>query len=268
MDITVNADAVWRQDGTTLHELAESMNHLEDIMIVNGYQMQEDYQLKQGDIVHFIPKGRMPDKEELKSMLTARHTPGVQSKVEQSVVGIAGLGGLGSQIAVLLARTGVGTLRLVDFDVVEPSNLNRQHYFISHLAMAKTTALAQQIESINPYLKVETNQVRINGANARQLFEGCDVVCEALDDPEAKAELVSTLLSQAPGIKIVAASGMAGFESSNKIRSFRKMKNLYVCGDMTSEAKPGNGLMAPRVAVCAAHQANMVLRLLLGIEEP
>jgi sulfur carrier protein ThiS adenylyltransferase len=181
---------------------------------------------------------------------------------------VAGLGGLGSNISVLLARTGVGHLLLVDFDTVEPSNLNRQSYYVSHLGMAKTDAMVQQLRQINPFITVESKTVRVTSENASTLFHDCDIVCEAFDNPVAKAELINSMLSQFPDKPIVAASGMAGFGSSNEIQTRKKFRNLYVCGDGETGAAVGNGLMAPRVTVCAAHQANMVLRLILGITEP
>ena len=93
---------------------------------------------------------------------------------------IAGLGGLGSNVAVLLARTGVGHFFLVDFDIVEPSNLNRQS-FSSHLGMEKTVAMRQQIQQINLFLEITTQTVRVTEENAAALFQGYDVVCEAFD---------------------------------------------------------------------------------------
>lgn len=208
----------------------------------------------------------MPHPDELESSIAARNTPGLQEKLKKGKVAVAGLGGLGSNIAVMLARIGVGKLLLVDFDVVEPSNLNRQHYDVSHLGMLKTEALKRQIKKINPYIETETHPVRVSEENANEIFEDYPFVCEAFDDPQSKAILINSLLTKG-GKKIVAASGMAGLDSANTIQTKRVFKNLYVCGDFKSEAKAGVGIMAPRVLICAGHQANMVLRLLLNIEE-
>lgn len=237
-----------------------------DIVILNGFQIEKDCRLKQNDVLTIICKGSMPEREELESMMMARHTSNVHKRVKQGKVAIAGLGGLGSNIAVMLARTGVGHLLLVDFDMVEPSNLNRQSYYISHLGMPKTTALKEQLEKINPYITIKTQNVRVSEDNIIELFHGYDIVCEAFDRPEAKSMLVNEILNRLPDIKIVSASGMAGYDSSNSIKTVRPMKHLYVCGDLLNGAGSGNGLMAPRVQICAGHQANMVLRLLLGIE--
>lgn len=267
MQITLNGRPLSVPDDLTLFALRDRCRPDADILIAGGFQISKDRTLCQGDQIILIRKGEMPRREELESMMAARHTPFVHERVKKARVGVAGLGGLGSHIAVMLARTGVGRLTLVDFDVVEPSNLNRQHYFISHLGQYKTQALAAQIEQINPFIAVDTRCVRVTGENAPALFAGCDVVCEAFDDPKAKAELVSALLERMPLVKVVAASGMAGYDSANLIATRRQFSRLYLCGDSASEAREGRGLMAPRVSVCAGHQANMVLRLLLGLTD-
>lgn len=206
--------------------------------------------------------------KELHDALAGRHGAAVQTKLDRAAVGVAGLGGLGSHIAVSLARLGVGRLVLVDFDVVDVTNLNRQHYTMKDIGIPKTLALLEQLEAINPYLNYETYTERIIPANAARLFSGCDVVCEAFDRPDQKAMLIETLLEQLPETPIVSGSGMAGFGSANAIRTERRFGRLYLCGDGTSDVSDGLGLMAPRVAVCAAHQAAMTLRLLLGEREP
>ncbi len=236
------------------------------ITILNGFQTSDNVFLNENDEIHIIEKGVLPPKDELEAMMAARHTPKIHNTLKKSKVAVAGLGGLGSNIAINLARIGVGKLLLIDFDIVEPSNLNRQSYYISHLGMYKTEALKKQLNDINPFIETETKNVKITEKNTTDIFKGYEIVCEAFDDPIAKAMLVNTILINLPETKIVAASGMAGFESSNKIKTERKMKNLYLCGDYSTSADFGIGLMAPRVSICAGHQANMVLRLLLGIE--
>jgi len=251
----------------TAFELREQLGNTADVVIVNGFQLDSDRPLADNDTVAIIPKGTMPRQEELESMMMARHTPAVHKKVKQGRVAIAGLGGVGSNIAVMLARIGVGYLLLVDFDIVEPSNLNRQSYYIRHLGLLKTEALRSQLTEINPFIQIETRTVRVEQGNVVELFGGCDILCEAFDKPEAKAMLVNTALEQLPDVNIVAASGMAGFGSSNLIQTVRPMGRLYVCGDLETGAGIGTGLMAPRVQICAGHQANMILRLLVGLEE-
>ena len=238
-----------------------------DIVILNGFQIDSDCPLAESDTLVIIRKGTMPGSEEMESMMVARHTPAVYKKLKQGRVAIAGLGGLGSNIAVMLARIGVGQLLLVDFDIVEPSNLNRQSYYIRHLGVPKTLALKSQLAEINPFIQIQTRTVRVDAGNVTELFGGYEIICEAFDKPEAKAMLVNTTLEKLPDAKIVAASGMAGFSSSNLIRTSRPMERLYMCGDLETGAGIGTGLMAPRVQICAGHQANMILRLLVGVEE-
>ena len=182
-------------------------------------------------------------------------------------VAIAGLGGLGSNVAYALTRIGVGHLHLVDFDRVDITNLNRQQYFMEDIGKYKTDALEALLRKINPYLDIQTDCVRVTEKNAAMLFQDADIVCEAFDNPEAKAMLVNEILEKFPEKKLVSATGMAGFGSSNTIVTRRMTKNFYLCGDRVSEPSYGKGLMAPRVAICAAHEANMITRLLLGEEE-
>ncbi|MCL2294786.1 MAG: sulfur carrier protein ThiS adenylyltransferase ThiF [Spirochaetes bacterium] len=200
------------------------------------------------------------------SALLARNIPGINEKLKKSGIAIAGLGGLGSNIAVMLARIGVGKLLLVDYDVVEPGNLNRQYYDTTHIGLLKTEALKSQINKINPFVDTEAVAVKIEAGNVLDVFKDYSIVCEAFDDPQYKAILVNALL-EAGGKKIIAASGMNGYGSANNIKTKRTLKNLYVCGDSMPAEQDGIGFMAPRVIVCAAHQANMALRLLLNIEE-
>lgn len=204
--------------------------------------------------------------EQINEALYERHTPEIQELFSRGNVAIAGLGGLGSNIAYSLARIGVGHLHLIDFDVVDITNLNRQQYFIEHLGMYKTDALKSLLQKINPYLDIHTDCVKVTEENLTELFKDNDIICEAFDCPEAKSMLVNGILEHFPEKKLVSASGMAGYESSNTIRTRRITRNFYLCGDRTTESVPGKGLMAPRVAICAAHQANMITRLILGEE--
>lgn len=204
---------------------------------------------------------------EILSALQKRHTVALQEKLSQGHVAIAGLGGLGSNVAFALARLGVGLIHLIDFDRVDLTNLNRQQYFLSHVGMYKTDALQQQLLQINPYLQIQTSCVRVNAENLKTLFAKADIICEAFDDPEAKALLVNGVLENFPDKKLVCASGMAGYGSSNTIHTRKIAKNFYLCGDETTEMTENQCLMAPRAALCAAHEANMITRLLLGEED-
>ncbi|WP_293989382.1 sulfur carrier protein ThiS adenylyltransferase ThiF [Megasphaera sp.] len=236
-----------------------------EITIVNGFATTEDLALKDGDEIYFIPKDRLPPKEALEAMMCSRHTPRVHEKVSAAHVAVCGLGGLGSNAAVYLARTGVGHLHLIDFDTVDASNLNRQSYMVRDLGQRKTDALARQIADINPFIDVRTDFVRMTEDNTPDLLKDDQVICEAFDNPDAKTMLVHTVLEQCPDKYIVSASGMAGYGDSNDIQTKKIMDRFYICGDQTRNAKPGRGLMAPRVAICAAHEANMIIKLLVDV---
>lgn len=205
--------------------------------------------------------------EQLNAALAGRYTEEMYKKIRSSKVAIAGLGGLGSNIAVSLCRLGVPELLLADFDKVDISNLNRQQYFISDIGRYKTDALRNRLLEINPYIKLTTVCAKITEENAPEIFGGFRIVCEAFDKAEAKSMLINALLEKCPDTKIISGSGMAGYFSSNTIKTKRPFKNLYICGDMASDINNDGGLTAPRVMICAGHQANMALRLISGIEE-
>lgn len=200
---------------------------------------------------------------ELRRMRCERHTGEVENILHRAVVAVAGLGGLGSHVAFSLTRIGVGKLILIDFDRVDLSNLNRQEYRLQHVGMPKPEALKQQLLEINPYMELETHLVKMDETNSAELLKEADVVCEAFDNPEAKSMLADVVLTQMPEKYLVAGSGMAGYESSNTIQTERITSHFYLCGDKVSGIEKGMSLMAPRVAICAAHEANMIVRILL-----
>lgn len=201
--------------------------------------------------------------EEIQEALCRRHTAAVQERLNNGRVAVAGLGGLGSNAAFALARMGVGHLHLIDFDRVDLSNLNRQQYFMRHVGMYKTDALREQLSEINPYLDIRTDCVRVCEENIKKLFAEDDIICEAFDVPENKAMLVNGVLERFPDKIVVGASGMAGYGDSNAIRTRKVMERFYLCGDEISDSGKGMGLMAPRVGICAAHEANLIAWLLI-----
>ena len=198
--------------------------------------------------------------------LAARIGADRRALLAQARVGIAGAGGLGSNIAVMLVRSGVGNLVLVDFDAVDESNLNRQHYFRRDIGRPKVDALAEQLRAIDPAVSVETHRCHVTQENARALFAGCGIVCEAFDDPQAKALLVDELLAQPDGSVVICGNGMAGVGPAAGIVTRRLGTRLYVCGDGRSDVANGEPLYAPRVTLCAAQQALVALRLILELE--
>jgi len=267
MQIFVNEQSRVLPAGSSLFKVRDQFKPDADLLILNGYPAHSDQALQEADRVVLIKRGEHPTTEELEALMMARHTPGVHAKIKNSCIGIAGVGGLGSNIAIALARVGVGTLIIADFDLVEPSNLNRQQYFIDQIGMPKVLALQENLQRINPGVRVLAYQQRVTAENLATIFGAVDVMVEAFDAAEQKALLTSHFLQRFPQIPLIAASGMAGYESSNSIQTRKVAGHLYLCGDGATSAAPGRGLMAPRVGIAAHHQANAVLRILLG-EEP
>lgn len=250
-----------------IYKFLEKFNATEpDIFIVDGFAIKEDSELKDGSNVVFIRRGVMPEREVLRAMIASRNSPELNLALSKAVIGVAGLGGLGSNIALSLARVGVKKLVLADFDVVEPSNLNRQQYFVRHIGLKKTQALKELINDVNPFVEVETHDIFLDEKNVASVFGECEILCEAFDNVAGKAMILNEAGASLKEKKIIGASGMAGYFSSNLIKTIKFAKNVYLCGDLTNEAKIGQGLMAPRVAICANHEANLAIRLLMGLE--
>ncbi|MCR5585912.1 MAG: sulfur carrier protein ThiS adenylyltransferase ThiF [Lachnospiraceae bacterium] len=188
--------------------------------------------------------------------------------LRNSSVAICGLGGLGSNVAIALARAGVGRLHIIDFDRVDISNLNRQQYFVKQLGMPKTDALEDNLKEIFPFIEIKKDFVKIDENNIPTLLKDDDIICEAFDNPDAKATLVGSVLKLFPEKYIVSGSGMAGFGSTNLIKTERRLSKLYICGDGFSDIDDGIGLVSSRVLAAAAHEANMIIRLIIGEEQP
>lgn len=209
----------------------------------------------------------IPTKEAWQEALVERHGARLQSRLSQVKVVICGLGGLGSNIAINLARVGVGTLILVDFDKVDITNLHRQQYKPTQIGQNKTDALKYILQEIAPYTEVITHCVKLDTSNYREIVEGGDIICEAFDNADSKAMLVNSVLENFPQKYIVAASGMAGIAPANEIKTRRITQRFILCGDGESDVNEGLGLVAPRVALCAAHQALAVVRIIAGEKE-
>lgn len=206
----------------------------------------------------------IPTQKEWYAALEMRHGKERQRLFSSATVAVCGLGGLGSNIAIALARAGIGALILIDFDRVDITNLHRQQYKASQIGRFKTEALSENLLEIAPYIKIETISQRLTEENYMDFLKHADVVCEAFDDPEAKAMLANHVCEHLPGCYLVAASGMAGMGTPNAIHTRRVAKHFYLCGDETSDVRDAMGLVAPRVMLCAAHQAHTVLRILAG----
>ena len=206
----------------------------------------------------------LPTKDEWIKALTERHGKELQQAFSSATVAICGLGGLGSNIAISLARAGIGKLILCDFDRVDITNLHRQQYKAEQIGMYKTDALTENLREIAPYIELETHAERITEENATHLLQNADIICEAFDNAETKAMLTNFLLERMPDKFLVAASGMAGFGSANTIKTRKVMSRFYLCGDEESDVQSEGSLISSRVMLCAAHEAHTVLRILAG----
>jgi sulfur carrier protein ThiS adenylyltransferase len=198
--------------------------------------------------------------------LTARNSSDLKSKIKQGVIGIAGCGGLGSNAAIALARIGVKKLIIVDFDKVEPSNLNRQQFFISDIGKNKTEALAAYIKKVNPFVIIEKHLIKLTLKNIFDIYNECPIIIEAFDKVSEKSMIVKAFGDKRFENKyLITASGLAGYSSSNLIKTKRLSKNIFLCGDNKYEGNEKNGLMAPRVMIAAGHQANLAVDLISKI---
>ncbi len=269
MQIELNGVPAAVPDGARLSDAVALTGRSGDVlMVLDGFQTGEDLPLTPGCRVTVLGRDERPTAETALALLCARNSPGVAEVLQGARVAVAGLGGLGSNVAIELARAGTGCLHLIDFDTVDATNLNRQHYFLQDLGKRKTEALARQIEAITPCCRVLTDPVRVTADNLAALFALDGYVCECFDRAEDKALLVNGVLEQFPETYLVAASGLAGYGSGNAVVTRRVAERFYLCGDGVSAAVPGCGLMAPRAALCASHQAHMILRLILGETAP
>lgn len=186
----------------------------------------------------------------------------IKNEISKYSVGVAGVGGLGSNIAMALTRVGIGKLVIADYDVVAESNLNRQFYFLDQLNHKKVDALKDNLFRINPGVIVEVHDIVLDSSNILKIFSGVDVMVEAFDKAEMKELIIELFQTELPHIPLVVGNGMAGWGNSNSMR-VEQSGNLYFCGDGESETSNELPPMAPRVGICAAMQANVVLSILL-----
>jgi sulfur carrier protein ThiS adenylyltransferase len=187
----------------------------------------------------------------------------IQKKLKESSIGIAGLGGLGSNAAVALARAGIGRLVLVDFDKVEKSNLGRQYYFLDHIGKTKVDSLKEIIGKINPQVDLVIHNLKLEKGSMDIPFKDVDVVIEALDNAETKTVFIEEILSKLPGKPVVAASGVAGYGHSDRITT-KRLGKLHMCYDGEAKSSDDDVLIAPRVAIMANWEANIALEIILG----
>lgn len=204
----------------------------------------------------------MDKTEALRKELFAGHDPDMLRVWNNSVIGIAGAGGLGSNIAISLARAGIGKLIIADFDTVSITNLNRQQFFLEQQGQPKVTALKDNLQRINPFCECIAHNLKITPENLSEVFGECNILVEAFDSAEQKQMLIETWQELYPTRFLIGASGLSGYGRNELIHSVR-FDNIYLCGDGVSELKPGISPIAPRVAIVANMQANLCLELLI-----
>ncbi len=190
------------------------------------------------------------------------HDPKIVPILQKAVIGIAGAGGLGSNIAVSLTRAGIGKLVIADFDKIEPSNLNRQQFFVDQIGITKVIALLENLNMISQFTKYQVHEIKLNEENIPFIYKDIDIMVEAFDKAKMKTMLIETWLTNFPDKPIIAASGLAGW-GKNELLHSRKIDNLYICGDEETDLQTGISPMAPRVGIVANMQANLVLELIL-----
>lgn len=182
-------------------------------------------------------------------------------KIEKTKIIIIGCGGLGSNIAKALVRTGFLKITIIDFDIVELKNLNRQDFYIDQVGMKKTEALKENLLKINNEALIETLNLKITEENI-EVLKQADIVVEAVDREEYKRMIFEYCLSEK--IRVVCASGVAGFGDGEEIK-IKRGKNYSIIGDFRksiSEFSP----LSPKVTAVASLQADEVLRMVIGDE--
>lgn len=181
-------------------------------------------------------------------------------------VGIAGAGGLGSNCAAALVRSGIGKLVIADFDIVDSSNLNRQFYFADQVGMKKTDALKINLGRIGGGTEIELFNMMLDQGNISTVFQDCHIIIEAFDRADMKQMLAETMLTSWPGRPLIMGSGMAGWGMTDTLKVRDLGDNLYVCGDEQTEISDELPPMAPRVCIVASMQANLAVELLMKME--
>lgn len=208
-------------------------------------------------------KKLLSNENEFFIQISKRNSPNSLNLFKKARIGIAGAGGIGSNLALNLARIGIGNLHIVDFDKVELVNLNRQNFYLKDIGKFKINALKEHILDINPFINIVCQNVKITSQNASEIFKNDDIVCEAFDDENAKSMLSDEILSNYDDKFVVATSGLAGYKIRNEfgVKSFGN--RLFVCGDFSSDDIFEVGVMSPKVCMTAALCANVVVNLIL-----
>ena len=266
MQITLNGVAKEISETVTLGELVEKEGlGFSETRLINGFSKDDATLLLAGDDVLLLEMDKLPTKALYERLWSARYGKDYFEKLQNTKVCICGVGGLGSHIALSLARLGIGKLCLIDKDVVDMTNLGRQSYEVSDLGQPKVFAMKALIERITPLVQVEAIYDELNDTNYDTYLKNYPYVMEAFDSATNKANLTEFILATYPDTVLLGASGMSGIGEPNRITTKKVFSNYYLSGD--GESDMGLGLLAPRVMLCAAHQATMLLNLILENKE-
>ncbi len=262
MRIYVNEEKVLWQGEALCGSVRNHYKPDADIVICNGAPVPESFPVNENDHVVLIKRGEVPSQDEMAALMRARNPEYFQPALCGAVVAVAGAGGLGSAVAVALARSFVSKIIVADFDIVEPSNLNRQQYFTDQIGMPKVEALKANLARINPYMEVVAVNKRITDENVVEIFHDADIVAECFDTASAKAMLTENVLLRM-SCPLVAVSGVAGHADVENIICRRVGSRMLLIGDGSSAAEPGRGLTAAKVGVAANMQACKIIELLV-----
>lgn len=263
MNITVNGQARSVAPGSVTADIIT--NGSDDLWLLNGFAVDGATPLKEGDALLRVSRTEAPDEATYDAVWNARYGKTIYNKLKSSHIPICGAGGLGSHIAISLARLGIGELTIIDKDVVDITNLGRQAYEMTDLGKPKVIALKDILHRINPFIKVNAVHTTINSSNFDNYLKGFPYIIEAFDSAENKAELTSYVLTHYPATTLIGASGVSGYDHPNTVQTKELFSRYYQTGEGHSESTLG--LLAPRVMLCAAHEATMLLHLLLTQKE-
>ncbi len=182
-------------------------------------------------------------------------------RLQRVTIGIAGAGGLGSNCALCLVQSGFARLRIVDHDIVDASNLNRQFFFNRQIGRPKVDMLKENLMAVNPEAGISTFREEITVDNLDMFFTDCDVIVEAFDEPSCKKMIVERYMNSDK--LLVAASGIAGSGQTDRIRTHQIRPLFFIVGDLQSEVNEHLPPYAPGVTIAAAKQADVILSFYL-----
>lgn len=263
MNITINGQTVSVAPDTVTADVIT--NKSDDLWLLNGFAVDSDTPLQDGDALLCVSRNKVPDEATYDAVWNARYGTEIYTRFKQSHIPVCGTGGLGSHIAISLARLGIGELTIIDKDVVDLTNLGRQAYEMTDLGKPKVYALKNILHRINPFIKVNAVHTTIHSGNYDNYLKDFPYIVEAFDSAENKAELTSYVLTHYPQTIIIGASGVSGYDHPNTVQTKELFSRYYQTGDGHSESTIG--LLAPRVMLCAAHEATILLHLLLTQKE-